>query len=115
MEHLVSRGAGVIDHNVEFAELLDSGRDERVGLGEVNGIGDEDRSPATFGLDQRHGFSGWVGIDVVDHYGSAIAREPQRRCATDPAGRASNDCHSIVESSHGRSLPEHACGRFRMR
>ncbi len=92
--------AGVVDQNVELAELVDRGRDRGlplVGLRDVE-------------VDVACGFTDLVGQclallveDVADHHLGALGNECPGMCGAHAPGAAADQCNFSVHASHDGS------------
>ena len=93
MEGAVAREAGVVDEDVEPAELPLGDRDHRVGRLRVGDRPDRDGGPGSESATER----GHVLVDVVDDHGRAVAREPARDRLADPAPGPGDERDASVE------------------
>ena len=102
VEGLVTGDAGVVDDDVDFAELLGGGRHQAAGLLELDRVlrGDEDL-PACL-LHRLRGLLGGVGIDVVHHDGRSLPREQDGGGPADAPAAPGDDGDLAVETSHVR-------------
>ncbi len=97
VDRRVERVAGVVDQDVDLAPLVDHLLDELVGdalLGQVS------REHQRLAGDLRRGLLGDVAVDVVDQDLRALLGEQLGGGASDPAGRAGDDRHLVVENCH---------------
>jgi len=90
--------AGVVDDDLETAEAFD-GRIYKAlrkgGIGDVAGEG----GGASAGLrDGGFGLGGWNGVQVIDHYGSAVFGKLFGNRAADAAAGARDQGSLLVES-----------------
>ena len=98
VEHLVACGTGIVDQDVDLAELLISMSNQRMGLIEINRIRDQGTGLAALLGDQFHGLGSRVTIDIVHDHRGPITGQPQSRGSTDTPAGARNDRDSAVEN-----------------
>jgi hypothetical protein len=97
-----SLDAGVVDGAVEPTVACDGPCDERVDVGLVGDIGDQEVRVGSEGPRCERRFLARRG-DVAEYESRAVPRERQGRRASDPRRRAGYEDHPPVESSlHGR-------------
>jgi hypothetical protein len=85
--------------------LLGGAVSELAGGGEVDGVREADaRHPARL-FHQVRRLVRRLRVDVVDHHGRAIRREPQRGGPADAPPGAGDDRDLAVQPAHARTLP----------
>ena len=108
-EHAVAREAGVVERDVEVAELGDRAAHERLALLPVGDVAEVRDRLAARGLDLRDHLAGRVlvgaaavalGAEVVDHDRGAVPRELDRLDAAEAAPCSGDDRHLAVQDSH---------------
>ena len=104
--HLVDRAvpgvAGVVDDDVDLAELVDGLLDELVGDAVLGQVAGEDGGLAG---DLGRGLLGDVAVEVVDQDLGALLGEQLCGGAADAAGRAGDDGGLSIEDSHLDASP----------
>ncbi len=108
-DHPVAQDPGVVDEDVELAEVVDRLLDQLARGGEVGDVGAVDDRLAPECLDLPHDVVGrtLVGArpvalraEVVDDDLRALTRQMKRVLATDPAPSAGDDRNLPVQESH---------------
>ena len=109
VEGAVTQDAGIADHAVDLAELVDRGLDDvggAFGFGDGVVVGDGTTACVTDLLDHLvgHGRSGTGAVarsaEVVDDDAGTLAGERQRILAPESASCARNDDDTILHSWH---------------
>jgi hypothetical protein len=97
VRHAVPGVAGVVDDDVEPAELVDGLLHELVGNPRLGQVAAKHRGVAG---DLGSGLLGDVAVQVVDQHTRTLLGEQLRRGAPDAPGRAGDDGRLSVEDSH---------------
>jgi hypothetical protein len=100
-EDLVAQDAGIGDHDVEPAELVDGALDQRLRRRRVADRGDLDDGPSAGGGDRVDGLAGRRLVDVVDDDGGARRGERDRVRAPEAASAPGDDGDLAVEVRRG--------------
>ena len=98
VEHAITSGPRVVDHDVDLAECLDSRGCQHVGLVESNGVGRHHDRSATLGQDQGDRLGRRLGVKVVDHDRCTVMCQTQGSGATDTPTGAGDDGHPVIET-----------------
>ena len=98
----IAGDAGIVDDDVEPAELGDGARDHRVDAGDIAAIGlDRDRPPVVAGRFDR-GPVRRGAVDIGGRDGGAGFGHRQRRRPADPRARAGHQHDLVLQISHSR-------------
>jgi hypothetical protein len=115
MEHLVPGGSCVVDQDVDLSELLIRVPDQRMGLIEVDGVGDECTRLTTGCVDHLDGLGGRITVNVIDDDCRSVSGQSQRCRAPNPASRPGHDRNATRKHStirHDFSLNRSTTRRY---
>ena len=104
LDDVVPGIAGVVDDDVEAAECGERGIDELLRKVRSGDVAREVRGEAAGLLDGFLSFGGRVGIEIVDHDGSAGCGELLGDGAADAAARAGNEGCLVFERERHKEL-----------
>ena len=110
-EHPVTEDAGVVDHDVEFAEVFDRLVHHALGTLPAGDVVAVDDGLAAHAFDLGNDVLGWGGVvarsvdltsEVVDHHLRSLAGELDSVASSDPSAGTGDDDHLPVADSHDR-------------
>jgi len=104
VEGLVPGDAGVVDQDVDLAELVRGRIHHPAGLLHVHRVVGRDQHLAAGVLDGLGRLFSRLGIDVVHHDGRALLGEQLRRGRSDPPAGAGDDGDLPVQTTQGSLL-----------
>ena len=101
LDHRVPGVAGVVDDDVQAAEVVDRGGDEAFAEVGVGDAADAGYGLPARGLDRGDCFLGWFGVEVIDNDPRTLAGQLQRDLTPDPSAGAGDNGDLPIKSSHG--------------